>query len=68
MICCSAVLIRRTRAGRGRRVVVIGMDSRSPQTIDPRIPSMPGRVTSGVHLLLAPNAKRHEVVGESHGV
>ena len=39
-------------------------------TIDPRIPTKPGRVTSGSHRpgrhFLAPSAKRREVLGESH--
>ena len=44
---------------------------RSRMTIDPRIPTMPGRRTSGFyqpdkHCLLAPSAKRREVFGESH--
>ena len=41
----------------------------SRMAIDPRIPIMPGRSTSGFHQpgrLLAPSAKRHEVFGESH--
>ena len=40
---------------------------RSRMTIDPRIPTMPGRNTSGFHIpsghLLAPSAKRREVFG-----
>ena len=46
------------------------MHGRSRITIDPRIPTMPGRSRSGFHqpgkTLLAPSAKRREVVGESH--
>ena len=48
--------------GRGRRVA-----------IDLRIPTMPGRSTSGFdrpgrRWLLAPSTKRRAVLGESHGV
>ena len=41
---------------------------RSPMTIDPRIPTMPGRRTSDFNQpgTLAPSAKRREVFGESH--
>ena len=50
--------------------VLIIMHGRSRMTIDPRIPTMPGRSTSGFRRpgrhLLAPSAKRREVFGESH--
>ena len=44
---------------------------RSRMTIDPRIPTMPGRSTPGfhqpgIHCLHQPSAKRREVFGESH--
>ena len=43
---------------------------RSRMTMNPRIPIMPGRSTSGFRqnrqTLLAPSAKRREVFGESH--
>ena len=43
---------------------------RSRRTVDPRIPTMPGRSTSGFsptrQILLAPSAYRREVLGESH--
>ena len=45
------------------------MHGRGRMTIDPRIPTMPGRRTSGFHqpqTLLSPNANRREVFGESH--
>ena len=47
------------------------MHDRSVMAIDPGIPTMPGRSTSGFRrpgkrFLLAPGAKRREVLGESH--
>ena len=40
---------------------------RSRMTIYPSIPKMPGRSTSATRqTLLAPSAKRREVLGESH--
>ena len=42
---------------------------RSRMTIDPRIPTAPGRETSGFHqpqTLLAPSARRRAVFGELH--
>ena len=56
----------RTEGGRG---VLIVMDGRSRMTIDPRIPTMPGRSMSGFHRpgrhCLHQSAKRREVFGES---
>ena len=53
-----------------RRDVLDIMHGRSRMTIDPRIPGMPGRRARWVFTeyvdLLAPIAKRREVLGESH--
>ena len=47
------------------------MHSRCRKTIDPRMPTMPGRSTPGFtqtrQALRAPSAKCREVFGESHG-
>ena len=60
-------VIERHPRGRG---CTHSMHSCGRKTIDPRIPTMPGRSTSGVsptrQTLLAPSAKRREVFGESH--
>ena len=42
------------------------MHGRSGMTIDPRIPSMSGRSTSGFHRPGTPSPKRRKVLGESH--
>lgn len=46
------------------------MHCRSRQTIDPPIPTVPGRGTKGFHspgkTSLAPSAKRRELFSESH--
>ena len=53
-----------------RRDVLDLMHGRSRMTIEPRIPTMPGRGMSGFHrprqTLLAPSEWRREVEGESH--
>ena len=54
--------------GGGHTHVIHG---RSRMTIDPRIPTMPGRNTSGFpsperHCMHAPSVKRREVPGESY--
>ena len=45
------------------------LHGRSHMTMDPRVPTVPGRSTSGFHQsgrhFLAPTAKRREVFGES---
>ena len=50
--------------------VIVVMHGHSRMLIDPRIPAMPGRITSGFPptrpTLLAPSTKRREVLDESH--
>ena len=58
-------------AEEGGVYVLVVVHGRSRRTIDPRIPAMPGRSTSGLFsrtrkTLLAPSAKRREGSGESH--
>ena len=57
------------RGGEGRGCTQF-VHCRSRMTIDPPIPAMPGRSTSGFHQsgrhLLAPSAKRREMFAEWH--
>ena len=80
LMICMVVFVRLCRPSRlynagtkhtaGGGGIVIFMHGRSRMTIDPCIPTMPGRTTSGFHpsgrRRLHPSAKRRKAFGESH--